>query len=61
LLEMTPDLMRAANVADPNAFLEKAGIQLPRAHDDRPVRLLLVAAGRTTVSEAMKVAVQLEE
>ena len=57
---MTPDLMRAANLADPNAFLEKANIQLRgRTMTDRA--LLLVAAGRTTVSEAMKVAVQLEE
>jgi MSHA biogenesis protein MshE len=60
MLEMTPDLMRAANVADPNAFLEKAALQLRgRTMTDRA--LLLVAAGRTTVSEAMKVSVQLEE
>jgi MSHA biogenesis protein MshE len=60
MLEMTPDLMRAANVADPNAFLEKARIQLRgRTMTDRA--LVLVAAGRTTVAEAMKVAVQLEE
>jgi MSHA biogenesis protein MshE len=60
MLEMTPDLMRAANVADPNAFLAKASIQLRgRTMTDRA--LVLVAAGRTTVSEAMKVAVQLEE
>src|SRR6266446_2402898 len=60
MLEMTPDLMRAANLADPNAFLEKANIQLRgRTMTDRA--LVLVAAGRTTVAEAMKVAVQLEE
>jgi MSHA biogenesis protein MshE len=60
MLEMTPDLVRAANVADPNVFL-----QLSRSHlkdqtlTDRA--LTLVFAGRTTVAEAMKVAVHLEE
>ena len=60
MLEMTPELMRSANLADPNAFLQAAGVQLRgRTLTDRA--LALVAAGRTTVGEAMKVAVQLEE
>jgi MSHA biogenesis protein MshE len=60
MLEMTPDLVRAANRADPNAFLDAARPQLRgRCLTDRA--LALVAEGRTTVSEAMKVAVQLEE
>jgi MSHA biogenesis protein MshE len=60
MLEMTPELMRSANLADPNAFLEAAGAQLRgRTLTDRA--LALVAAGRTTVAEAMKVSVQLEE
>ena len=60
MLEMTPDLVRAANKADPNAFLEAARPHLQgRTLTDRA--LALVFAGRTTVSEAMKVAVQVEE
>jgi MSHA biogenesis protein MshE len=60
MLEMTPDLVRAANTADPNAFLEAARPHLKgRTLTDRA--LALVFAGRITVSEAMKVAVQLEE
>ena len=60
MLEMTPELMRSANLVDPNAFLQAAGVQLRgRTLTDRA--LALVAAGRTTVGEAMKVAVQLEE
>ena len=60
MLEMTPDLVRAANVADPNAFLDAARPQLKgRTLTDRA--LALVFAGRTTVAEATKVAVQLEE
>ena len=60
MLEMTPDLVRAANVADPNVFLDAARPQLKgRTLTDRA--LALVFAGRTTVAEAMKVAVQLEE
>jgi MSHA biogenesis protein MshE len=52
--------VRAANTADPNAFLEAARPHLKgRTLTDRA--LALVFAGRTTVSEAMKVAVQLEE
>ncbi|HWA36935.1 MAG TPA: GspE/PulE family protein [Burkholderiales bacterium] len=60
MLEMTPDLVRAANSTDPNVFLEKAREQMQgRTLTDRA--LALVAEGRTTVAEAMKVAVQLEE
>ena len=60
MLEMTPDLVRAANVADPNVFLDTARPQLKgRTLTDHA--LALVYEGRTTVSEAMKVAVQLEE
>jgi MSHA biogenesis protein MshE len=60
MLEMTPDLVRAANTADPNAFLEAARPHLKgKTLTDRA--LALVFTGRTTVSEAMKVAVQLEE
>ena len=60
MLEMTPDLVRAANKADPNAFLEAARPHLQgRTLTDRA--LALVFAGKTTVSEAMKVAVQVEE
>jgi MSHA biogenesis protein MshE len=60
MLEMTPDLVRAANRADPNAFLDVARPQL-RGHTLTDRALALVQAGRTTVAEAMKVAVQLEE
>jgi MSHA biogenesis protein MshE len=60
MLEMSPDLVRAANTADPNAFLEAARPHLRgKTLTDRA--LALVTAGRTTVAEAMKVAVQLEE
>jgi len=60
MLEMTPELVRAANTADPNAFLEAARPTLRgKTLTDRA--LALVSAGRTTVAEAMKVAVQLEE
>ena len=60
MLEMTPDLVRAANIADPNAFLATAKTHLAgRTLTDRA--LALVAAGRTTVGEAMKVSVQVED
>jgi MSHA biogenesis protein MshE len=60
MLEMTPDLVRAANKADPNAFLEAARPHLKgRTLADRA--LALVFAGKTTISEAMKVAVELED
>ena len=60
MLEMTPDLVRAANSADPNAFLEAARPQIKgRTLTDRALEL--VFSGRTTVAEAMKVAVALED
>lgn len=60
MLEMTPDLVRAANIADPNAFLETAKSHLRgRTLTDRA--LALAAEGRTTVAEAMKVSVQVED
>jgi MSHA biogenesis protein MshE len=60
MLEMTPDLVRAASAADPNVFLAAARPQLKgRTLTDHA--LALVKEGRTTVSEAMKVAVQLED
>jgi MSHA biogenesis protein MshE len=60
MLEMTPDLVRAANKADPNAFIDAAHVHLQgRTLTDHA--LALVVAGRTTVSEAIKVAVQVED
>jgi MSHA biogenesis protein MshE len=60
MLEMTPELARAANVADPNKFLEAARPHLKgRTLIDRALEL--VFGGRTTVTEAMKVAVALED
>ncbi len=60
MLEMTPDLVRAANKADPNAFIDAAHAHLKgRTLTDHA--LALVVAGRTTVSEAIKVAVQVED
>jgi MSHA biogenesis protein MshE len=60
MLEMTPELVRAANSADPNVFLAAARPQL-KGRTLLDHALALVFEGRTTVSEAMKVAVQLEE
>jgi len=60
MLEMTPDLVRAANKADPNAFMDAARVHLKgRTLTDHA--LALVLAGRTTVTEAIKVAVQVED
>ena len=60
MLEMTPDLVRAANRADPNLFIESAHHHLKgRTLTDHA--LALVLAGRTTVAEAIKVAVQVED
>jgi hypothetical protein len=57
---MTPDLARAANLADPNKFLEAARPHLKgRTLIDRALEL--VFSGRITVTEAMKVAVALED
>jgi MSHA biogenesis protein MshE len=60
MLEMTPELVRAANKAEPNAFLDAAHGQL-RGRTLTDCALELVFAGRTTVAEAMKVAVELED
>src|SRR4051812_745669 len=60
MLEMTPELVRAAAVADPNVFLSAARPQL-RGRTLTDHALAIVKQGRTTVAEAMKVAVQLEE
>jgi len=60
MLEMTPELARAANQSDPNAFLDAARAQL-QGRTLTEGALKLVFAGRTTVAEAMKVAVELED
>ncbi|HEX4927512.1 MAG TPA: GspE/PulE family protein [Burkholderiales bacterium] len=60
MLEMTPELVRAANESDPNAFLDAARAQL-RGRTLTDAALALLFAGRTTVAEAMKVAVELED
>jgi len=60
MLEMTPELARAVNQADPNSFVEAARVQLKgRTLADRALEVVL--QGRTTVAEAVKVAVQVEE
>jgi MSHA biogenesis protein MshE len=60
MLEMTPELVRAANRADPNSFIEAAHRYLEgRTLTDHA--LALVHAGRITVSEAIKAAVQVED
>jgi MSHA biogenesis protein MshE len=60
MLEMTPDLVRAANLADPNAFAAAARPQMQGERlTDRA--LALVLAGRTTVAEAIKVATHVED
>ena len=59
MLEMTPDLVRAASLADPNAFAAAARPQLEgKTLTDRA--LALVLAGRTTASEAIRVATDVE-
>ena len=59
MLEMAPELVRAAGLADPNAFAEAARPQLEgRTLTDRALELVL--AGRTTVSEAIRVATDVE-
>jgi MSHA biogenesis protein MshE len=60
MLEMTPELVRAANRSDPNLFIEAARRHLEgRTLTDHA--LALVHAGRITVSEAIKAAVQVED
>jgi len=60
MLEMTSDLVRAANRADPNLFIESAHRHL-EGHTLTDHALALVVAGRTTVAEAIKAAVQVED
>jgi MSHA biogenesis protein MshE len=60
MLEMTPDLARAAVARDPNAFGEAARPQLKGARlTDRALEL--VTKGRSTVAEALKVATQVDD
>jgi MSHA biogenesis protein MshE len=60
MLEMTPELARAANRADPNLFIETARKHL-QGQTLTSHALELALAGRTTVAEAIKVAVQVED
>jgi MSHA biogenesis protein MshE len=60
MLEMTPELVRAANRSDPNLFIETARRHM-KGHTLTDHGLALVLAGRTTVSEAIKVAVQVDD
>jgi MSHA biogenesis protein MshE len=60
MLEMTAELARAANQSDPNAFLDAARAQL-QGRTLTEAALKLAFAGRTTVAEVMKVAVELED
>lgn len=59
MLEMTPDLVRAVNNPDPNVFMEAAHTHL-KGHTLSDHALDLAKRGRTTVSEAIKVASQSE-
>jgi len=60
MLEMTPELVRAANRADPAAFTAAAKPQLEgKTLTHRALELAL--AGRTTVAEAIRVAAQVED
>ncbi len=60
MLEMTPDLMRAASRADPNVFIETARRVLKgQTLTDHAIEL--ARRGRTTLAEVIKVATQLEE
>ncbi|HEY5635675.1 MAG TPA: ATPase, T2SS/T4P/T4SS family [Burkholderiales bacterium] len=60
MLEMTTDLARAANRADPNAFIDMARLHL-KGHTLTDHAVQLAIGGRTTVSEVIKVATQVEE
>jgi MSHA biogenesis protein MshE len=60
MLEMTPELARAANRADPNVFIEVARNTLEGGTlTDHAIEL--ARRGRTTLAEVIKVATQLEE
>ena len=59
MIEMTPPLVRAAGMADPNAFAEAARPQLEgKSLIARALELAL--AGRSTVSEVIRVATDVE-
>ena len=59
MLEMTPELVRAASDEDPNRFVEAARVLLKgRTLAERALELVL--RGRTTISEAVKLANQVE-
>ncbi|MEW6687726.1 MAG: ATPase, T2SS/T4P/T4SS family [Pseudomonadota bacterium] len=60
LLEMTPDLVRAANRNDPNLFTDVARRQLGERTLGRNA-FALAMAGRTTIEEAIRVASAQEE
>jgi MSHA biogenesis protein MshE len=60
MLEMTPELVRAANRSDPNLFIETAR-RVMKGQTLTDHALALVLAGRTTVEEAIKVAVQVDD
>jgi MSHA biogenesis protein MshE len=59
MLEMTPALVRAASDEDPNRFVEAAR-ELLKGRTLAERALELVLRGRTTISEAVKVANQVE-
>ena len=52
---MTPELVRMANAEDPGAFVARARTDFAE-HTLRRHALALLAAGETTVAEAMRVA-----
>jgi MSHA biogenesis protein MshE len=59
MLEMTPELVRAVGRADPGAFADAARPQLEgKSLTARALELVL--AGRTTVSEVVRVATDVE-
>ncbi len=60
MLEMTPDLMRAASRAEPSAFVEEARRVL-KSDTLTGHALALARGGRTTLGEVIKVAAQLED
>jgi MSHA biogenesis protein MshE len=60
LLEMTNEVVDAANHHDPNHFLKAAAAQMA-GHTLRRHAVQLVVQGRTTVSEAMRISNQLED
>jgi MSHA biogenesis protein MshE len=55
MVEMTPELVRLANADDPGAFVARARSDFAE-HTLRRHALALLAAGETTVAEAMRVA-----